>query len=362
MHDHIASLLGTLIAFRSVDGEHEEKQKIAAFAADWLEAKGIPVEFHPHAAAPSLVVNLPGNGEPLLFLAHLDVVPAPDHMFTMLREGNRCFGRGVIDDKGPAAILLLLLAELMTWQQRPAVRAVFATDEEIGSRDGVIRLLEMKKLTPARAVIALDGGSEDTVVIREKGVCHFLLIAKGTSVHNSRPWEGDNAVEKIWRVYDRIKKALAVADTSDPLHWHETVSIGMIEGGEFVNQVPDHAVAKIDIRFTEHYSSKSMRELLDAQLEDGVTIEGIGTGECFKTDASHPLLASYMAAMGKQGMNMTTCSEHGATDARFFAAQNVPIWIHDPIGGGLHTDSEWLDLSSAARVLEGLKEFCKTIV
>lgn len=361
MNEQFTPLLATLVGFRSVDGEPEEKQKIAAFTAQWLEQNKVDVDFHPHAESPSLIANIPGEGDPILLLTHLDVVPAPAGMFEMNIEGDRAFGRGVIDDKASVAMVMLLLAELMKWEKRPAIRAVFASDEEIGSRDGVLRLLEMGVLTPARAVIALDGGSDDTVITQEKGVFHFTLHASGISVHNSMPWEGDNAIEKVMRVYQRIKQALEPAHSSDSKHWHETVSIGAVEGGMFVNQVPASAHAKIDIRFTEKYSVQDIEHIINAQLEDGVTMQLIGNGECFQTNPEHPLCNIYFDAMHSKGLHMKTDCCHGATDARFFAHVGAPIWMHDPTGGGLHTDNEWLDIPSAYIVYNGLEEFCRRV-
>lgn len=361
MNEQFISLLSALVSFRSIDGEPEEKQKIAAFTAQWLEQNSVDVDFHPHAEAPSLIANIPGEGDPVLLLTHMDVVPAPMSMFSMTVEGDRAFGRGVIDDKASVAIVMLLLAELAKWEKPPSIRAVFASDEEIGSRDGVLRLLDMGVLTPARAVIALDGGSDDTVITQEKGVYHFTLHASGISVHNSMPWEGDNAVEKVMRVYQRIKDALEPKLPSDPKHWHETVSIGAIEGGMFVNQVPASAHAKIDIRFTEKYSVQDIERIITDQLEDGVTMQLIGNGECFQTNPEHPLCDLYFDAMRTQGLHMKTDCCHGATDARFFSHVGAPIWMHDPTGGGLHTDSEWLDIPSAFKVYKGLIEFCRSI-
>jgi succinyl-diaminopimelate desuccinylase len=186
---------------------------------------------------------------------------------------------------------------------------------------------------------------------------HLRLQATGTSTHNSRPWLGDNAIEKVMRVYDRMKHVCASA-AKDDTHWHETVSIGKITGGEFVNQVPAYAEALVDVRFTEKHTCASMHALLESCLEDGVQMMITGSGECFHTDEQHPMIRSYMDAMQAQGLQMRTTMEHGATDARFFTKFHVPIWIHAPLGGGLHTDDEWLDLASAERVLNGLKEFC----
>lgn len=359
MKEQIAQLLGALVSIRSVEGNAAGKRAAVDFSRQWLEENGLTTVLHDHAESPSLVVDLPGRGDPVLLLAHLDVVPAPDALFTMRREGDRVFGRGVIDDKGQVVMLMLLLAEMSKWEARPALRVLFTTDEEIGSANGVIRLLGEGALTPARAVIALDGGDERTVVIREKGVLHFLLQATGKAAHNSQPWTGDNAIEKLWRTYERMKAALP--PTADPGHWHETVSIGKIAGGEFVNQVPGYAEAQIDVRYTESFSDETIRALLARQLEEGVRMNVLSGGECFATDAGDEFLRAYMAAMEAHGISVKTEAEHGATDARFFARLGVPIFIHNPDGDGLHTDDEWMDLASAERVLKGLIGFCGSL-
>jgi len=361
VREELLSLLGNLVAFRSVDGRPEEKQKVARFVVQWLEERGVPVTYFPHETAPSLIADIPGNGDPVLLLTHLDVVPATDAMFVMKIDDDKCYGRGVLDDKISATIVMLLLAELMAWEKRPPIRAAFTTDEEIGSKDGVEKLLKEAKFGTVAAVIALDGGSEKNVVVRGKGIVHCVLTATGKTSHNSMPWKGDNAIEKVWRIYDRIRKQIGTEEHDDPSHWHETVSIGKIAGGEFINQVPADARAEIDIRFTEKYSVASVSAIIDESLEEGVTVHMYGTGECFGSDPGHPLVTTYLAAMKQRGIDATTGSEHGATDARFFVDMGVPILLHDPDGGGYHTDDEWLDVPSAVRVLDGLKEFCRSI-
>lgn len=360
MKEDIAQLLSLLVSHRSVDGEHDEKKRVLRFAEAWLRSAGVGTTWHDHPLHPSLTATVAGTGKPVLLLAHLDVVPAPETMFVMRRDGDRVFGRGVLDDKGPAAVLMLVMASLAK-EPGAAATLVLSTDEEIGSADGVERLVSEGILDGHRCVIAVDGGDEVNVVVREKGVMHLTLQATGKAAHNSTPWEGDNAVEKIWRVYERVKKALhRETDASD--RWKHTVSIGMIAGGQFVNQVPGSAEAKIDIRFTDEVSLDDVKKVIDDALEDGVRVLGAGGGHPFETAKDDPLLKTYAECMrDAYGKDMNLVSEHGATDARFFRAMDVPIWLHYPKGSCIHTDDEWMDVASAEKLLAGMRAFLKAI-
>lgn len=362
MKEQIAQLLHHLVSVPSVDGNLDAKSDILRFAERWLRENNVEVTVHDHPSHPSLIAKVPGEGKPVLLLSHLDVVPAPETMFVMRREGERVFGRGVLDDKGPSAMLMLLMASLAgSKDPHAAATLVLSTDEEIGSSDGVERLVREGLLDGHRCVIALDGGGEDRIVRREKGLLHLTLRATGKTAHNSTPWEGDNAVEKMLRVYDRLKRSLHEETTPED-RWKSSVSIGTVSGGKFVNQVPGHCEAKIDIRFTDARTLDQVRSAVDAAMEDGVTVLGAQGGHPFETHEDDPLMQSYARCMAASfDKPMKLVSEHGATDARFFRAMNIPIWLHYPDGGEIHTDDEWMDLASAEKLWHGMDAFLRDI-
>ena len=47
--------------------------------------------------------------------------------------------------------------------------------------------------------------------------------------------------------------------------------------------------------------------------------------------------------------------------ARFFNYRGVPIWLHYPVGGGIHALDEWVDLRSLSKMIIGLKNFVLAI-
>lgn len=81
-----------------------------------------------------------GKGEKLIgILGHLDVVPAGEGWstdpFKMTRIGNKLFGRGIMDDKGPVAanIIALKIVKELRANLNSRIRLIMGCDEERGS-------------------------------------------------------------------------------------------------------------------------------------------------------------------------------------------------------------------------------------
>ncbi|MBR3495008.1 MAG: Sapep family Mn(2+)-dependent dipeptidase [Clostridia bacterium] len=79
--------------------------------------------------------------EPLAVLAHLDVVPAGDGWetppFTAVRKGDRIYGRGTGDDKGPALCALFAMRAIREAgvPLKKPIRLILGCDEESGWED-----------------------------------------------------------------------------------------------------------------------------------------------------------------------------------------------------------------------------------
>ena len=82
-----------------------------------------------------------GEGEEMIaVLGHLDVVPAGEgwtrEPFSPVLEGDRIYGRGVLDNKGPIVTALFALKAVVDagWPLKRRVRILFGCNEESGSR------------------------------------------------------------------------------------------------------------------------------------------------------------------------------------------------------------------------------------
>ena len=174
-----------------------------------------------------------GEGEEMVgVLCHLDVVPAGsgwthDPFGGELSEGN-LYGRGVVDDKGPAMAVIFAMRELLE-QKTPLdrrIRMVFGLAEETGNWSD----MEYYKQTEELPAFGFTPDADFPALYGEKGILHLTvrlpgdglkslkggsavnmvpdfceaetasgekLSAHGRSAHGSKPAEGENAISRL---------------------------------------------------------------------------------------------------------------------------------------------------------------------
>lgn len=144
----IKKLLGELVAIPSVMGKSsdnapfgEEPKNALLHMEKVCREMGFSVTNYENAV---LCVDYAPNAAPieLGILAHLDVVPAEGagwktNPFELSEKDGILYGRGVIDDKGPAvaALYALLCIKELGVPLKTGVRLIFGTNEENGSED-----------------------------------------------------------------------------------------------------------------------------------------------------------------------------------------------------------------------------------
>ena len=173
----------------------------------------------------SVAARLRGDGtggEPLLLLSHLDVVPAPDGLWTHgpfdadVADGY-VWGRGAVDMKNllsmELTVMRMLAAEARAAGRDPATDPVpgltrdvlFAStaDEEAGGLNGIGWIvLERPELIRAAAAINESGAVATTfggrrfypIGVAEKGYAVYRLTVHGTWGHGSMPRDDNAAV------------------------------------------------------------------------------------------------------------------------------------------------------------------------
>ena len=122
-----------------------------------------------------------GYGDEMLgILVHIDVVPEGDGWtmpaFEGIEKDGKIYGRGAIDNKGPAIAALFALRALSDncVQLGKKVRLIFGTDEESGWAD-----MDFYKKHETMPDIAFSPDGEYPVINAEKGLLHISLSAQG---------------------------------------------------------------------------------------------------------------------------------------------------------------------------------------
>lgn len=164
----------------------------------------------------NLVVRLRGRDAaraPILFLAHLDVVDAEPQNWrtdpwTLTERDGMLWGRGVMDDKGPAATIAAAFLEAKAAGFVPQHDLVMAltAGEESGVDNGVEWLIANRpELVRAEYVVNADGGGGEmegnrriafNVQAAEKVYLDLTLTVKGPGGHSSMP-DGPNPIERL---------------------------------------------------------------------------------------------------------------------------------------------------------------------
>ncbi len=145
--DEITDALSELVSIPSVMGEAEEgapfgkePKRALLKMARLCEESGLKVTNYENAV---ICADLyPEKGLELGILCHLDVVPANSENwstdpFELAERNGVLYGRGTIDDKGPAvaALYALKCVKELDIPLKKGVRLIFGTNEENGSAD-----------------------------------------------------------------------------------------------------------------------------------------------------------------------------------------------------------------------------------
>ncbi|HEY7957393.1 MAG TPA: M20/M25/M40 family metallo-hydrolase [Polyangia bacterium] len=216
------ALLSQLISIDTSNPPGHEELAVAAVARQ-LRAAGVAPEIVPFAPGrSSLVARYRGDGSkrPLLLLAHLDVVGAAGQPWTvppfhLTEKDGWLYGRGVLDDKGFAAVATTVFLELVRTHAKLHRDVILALtgDEESGGA-GLREILAHHRALVGDAELGLnEGGSikldEQGRVVSvsyqaaEKTYQSFQLTAPGLGGHASVP-NDENAIYRLARALDKI--------------------------------------------------------------------------------------------------------------------------------------------------------------
>src|SRR5438477_426486 len=207
--------------------------------------------------ADDLRVDLPGEGEPLLLLGHVDTVwpvgTLADMPFRV--EDGRAYGPGSYDMK--AGLVVLVEAIRQAGDRRRAARVFLTADEETGSLTGR-PLIEEAARDVAAAFVLEPPTPRGNLKTARKGLARYRLFVHGHAAHaGTHPDEGASAVEEL------AHQILALKALGDPRHGI-TVNVGVVRGGVRENVVAEHAEAWIDVRVTHAADVPKVQAALDA--------------------------------------------------------------------------------------------------
>ena len=302
----------------------------------------------------NIVATFTGTGTgKLLLMAHVDTVfkvgAAAERPFRV--QGDRAYGPGVSDDKGPVLTGLYAIKLLQDggFKDYAKITYLINVDEEIGSPSSKELIKELAQQHDY--AICLEGGrSNDGVVSFRKGISYLQIEAKGRASHaGNAPEKGVNALLEL------VEQIPALARLADP-DKGTTVSFTVFQSGDKTNVIPDKALAKADIRVLlpeemdrlEKEAAEVVTNKLLPESQIKLTITR-GRPPFPQNPATDALIEKAQSIYQEIGKTLTVAGSGGGSDGNYTASVGTPTLDSlGFVGGGGHGIDEYMEIKSIA--------------
>jgi len=293
----------------------------------------------------------------IIFCGHIDVVPANQTQFRAVVKKGKIFGRGAFDMKGPLSSLIVTFLNLSSQNQSLPLTLFISSDEEIGGWKGANLALNNGVLKGKVAILP-DGGVNFDIVIRQKGPLHLKVIFKGKSCHAAESSLKLNPIIKLSHFLSDIQNQSSNLERKKI--FGTTIIPTKVSGGEFLNQTPNSITVDFDIRLsTPSRTDKIFRDFLNICKKHKTNVEFSNKKDLIFQIPPDDMILNIWKKCVETILNKKVRLTETATasDGRFFAARGISAIITAPVGGGRHSESEWVDIRSLENLEKILREF-----
>jgi succinyl-diaminopimelate desuccinylase len=329
----------------------------------------------------NLYARIGSEAPHLTFAGHTDVVPPGDESawthgaFSGEVKDGFLYGRGAVDMKGGIACsLAAVLQYLADHGGKPgkdgkgSISFLITGDEEDISVNGTAKLLQWVAARGEKfdhCVLGEPSNVEvlgDTIKVGRRGSQSGTLYVDGIQGHVAYPQRAANPVPDISR--------LIVAISDEPLdHGSAQFQASNLEftsvdvGNTASNVIPKQARAKFNIRFNDHHTQATLRELVEARLAKAAgnrikarIVWEPSNSNVFVTEPG-PFTDLAVAAIEEvTGRKPELSTSGGTSDARFIASY-CPAIEFGLVGQTMHQIDERAavsDLEKLTRIYRGV--------
>ena len=367
--DYLEQILTRLVQIDSTNpslhpsgaGEAE----IAAYTADLMRQLNLEVaQFEPEPGRISVVGRWAGSGggRSLMLNAHMDTVDVDgmaEPFSGALRDG-KLYGRGSQDMKGSLAAQLAAVKAMQAQGVQLAGDLLIAAvaDEECASI-GVQSILPHYQ--PDGVIVTEP--SDLNISLAHKGFIWIEIKTQGRAFHGSRPDMGIDANMMLGRVLGRLD-ALSQELATRPAHallGNASLHAAVIKGGKAWSVYSAESTLQLERRTlpgeTVELASAEIQTILDdlsaqdPKFKATMRIELVR--DPFEVDPNVALVQTLTeASAAVLGKAAPQIGQTFWADAAFHAAAGSDTVLIGPIGDGLHSAEEWVDLDSVVQLAE----------
>ncbi|MCZ4368156.1 M20/M25/M40 family metallo-hydrolase [Sulfitobacter dubius] len=298
----------------------------------------------------------------ILLLGHMDTVHPIGTLAKLpyKREGEICYGPGLMDMKGGNYVYLDALRKLLAaGVETPLpVTVLFTPDEEIGT-PATRRLIEEEAKRHKYILVPEPARPDGGAVIGRYAIARFNLQTRGRPSHAG--WalsEGRSAIAEMAKAVGTIE-GMTTEDC--------TFSLGVFHAGQWVNCVSSVCDAEVlSMAKTQEQLDASVEKMMALNSDEGDVIMEIRRGvtrPVWEPDQPGTMAMLKLAQDigGELGIEITGSSAGGGSDGNFTGFLGLPTLDSIGVRGkGLHTLQEHIyidSLTERAKLAAGL--FCR---
>ncbi len=282
----------------------------------------------------NVTVRLKSTGEKpgLLFVGHLDVVPAENaEMFKPVEHGGKIFGRGSCDMKGGLACAAAAIIETLKSNVNLKGDIIFsATAGEETDSAGIINFVKSFKDKNLCGIIVPEP-TDFELVVAHRGLLWLQIITNGKPAHSSMPQLGINAIDSMRNFLNELEK-FKIPGINKQLG-KASLSVNKIIGGTASNIVPDLCSTQIDIRTIPGQNIKNIigslykviEKLAKKNPDFNAELKIVRHAGSLQTDTKSPFVKAI-----KQTLDIEAKAVAFTTDAPYLTIYNKPIVVFGP--------------------------------
>lgn len=352
MLNNILYLSKKFISIKSIKGNTKALNEILEISLSNLNEFTIE-KFEKNGVKSALIYNSSKKPDKfkLLLNAHLDVIPGKDYQYLPKIKNGKLYGAGALDMKSNAACLILLFKEVAKMIKYPLALQL-VTDEELGGFNGT--KYQVEKGIGADFVIAGETTNFD-IVSKAKGILWIKISSKGKAAHSAYPWKGENAINKMNKFLNLLNETFPIPNRQK---WITTINLSNIKtNNQIFNKIPDTCEIWLDIRYISEDSNTiidNIKKLLPQEFklniivkEPSLFIDENNQYVIKLKKISELIIKNKIIIRGAQG----------SSDIRHFVHAGCSGIEFGPIGGGIGSDNEWINISSLGQYTQILKDF-----
>lgn len=267
-------------------------------------------------------------GTPILLSAHLDTVQPAFGKKAVFHEDGRITSGGdtVLGADDLAGIVEILEGIRHLEEEKIAHRDVeilFPIAEEFYLKG--TEVFDFSKIRAKEAYVLDLSGAPGTAALQAPTLISFKITVQGKASHAGfAPEEGIHAIRVMSEVIARICLGYVDAERDT------TVNVGMIEGGNGTNIVPDTCICRGEIRSYSHEKALEQVEVLRQILQKVTDANGAAFNlesriemTAYETADSEPVVARFERACRQLGLAGTLTRTFGGSDNNNFASHGI---------------------------------------